>query len=129
MAINETLEKDDPQETLTSLQNPCACLAKVEADNADRYHTTLLQAKRDKTARSGAQVRVCVCVGVWVCGCVGVGVGVWVCGCVGVGACVCACVCVCVHVCMCVVCGYVCVCTYVCERGSYVFIWYIFHCA
>jgi len=55
MAINETLEKDDPQETLTSLQNPCACLAKVEADNADRYHTTLLQAKRDKSARSGAQ--------------------------------------------------------------------------
>ena len=62
MAINEVLEKDDPQETLVSLQNPCACLGKVEADHADRYHATLLHAKRDKAARSGAQVCVCVCV-------------------------------------------------------------------
>ena len=44
-------------------------------------------------------VRVGGCVGVWVCGCVGVGcVGVWVCGCVCVGVCVCVCVCVCKHV-------------------------------
>ncbi len=43
-----------------------------------------------------------VCVGVWVCGCVGVGVGGWVGGWIGACACACACVCVCVCACVCV---------------------------
>ena len=56
MAINEVLEKEDSQETLKALQNPAACLVDVQAGNALRYQVTLLAAKRDKTAKAGAQV-------------------------------------------------------------------------
>ena len=56
MAINEVLEKEDSDETLKALQNPAACLVDVQAENALRYQVTLLTAKRDKTAKAGAQV-------------------------------------------------------------------------
>jgi hypothetical protein len=55
MAINEVLEKEDSDETLKALQNPAACLVDVQAENALRYQVTLLTAKRDKTAKAGAQ--------------------------------------------------------------------------
>ena len=60
MAINEVLEKEDSQETLNALQNPAACLVDVQAGNAPRYQVTLLAAKRDKTAKAGAQVSIYV---------------------------------------------------------------------
>ena len=55
MAVNEALEKEDSAETLTALSNPNACLLKVEADNGERYQSTLLQAKRTKALKT--QVR------------------------------------------------------------------------
>ena len=56
MAINEVLEKEDSDETLRALQNPAACLVEVQIKNAPRYQVCLLNAKRDKTAKAGAQV-------------------------------------------------------------------------
>jgi Ras GTPase-activating-like protein IQGAP1 len=55
MAINEVLEKEDNDVTLKALKNPAACLVDVLVENAPRYQGTLLKAKRDKTAKAGAQ--------------------------------------------------------------------------
>ncbi|XP_064390864.1 ras GTPase-activating-like protein IQGAP1 isoform X3 [Halichondria panicea] len=52
LAINEALDKDDPVETLTALQNANACLVKVEESSAPRYHDLLLGAKKDKENRA-----------------------------------------------------------------------------
>ena len=57
MAINEVLEKEDNDVTLKALKNPAACLVDVLVENAPRYQGTLLKAKRDKTAKAGAQVK------------------------------------------------------------------------
>lgn len=56
MAINEVLEKEEDGETLKALQNPAACMVDVQPNNSERYQVTLLQSKRDKTARACAQV-------------------------------------------------------------------------
>ena len=55
MAVNAALEKEDSAETIAALRNPNTCLVKVEGDNAERYQTILIQAKRDKATRT--QVR------------------------------------------------------------------------
>ena len=57
MAINEVLEKEDSDETFRALQNSAACLVDVLVENAPRYQVTLLKAKRDKSAKAGAQVK------------------------------------------------------------------------
>ena len=57
MAINEVLEKEDPEETVKALQNPAACLVDVQAENAQRYQSSLLNAKREKSATAVSQVR------------------------------------------------------------------------
>ena len=57
MAINEVLEKEDNDETFKALHNPAACLVDLQFENAPWYQGTLLKAKRDKTTKSGAQVR------------------------------------------------------------------------
>ncbi len=59
LAINEALDKDDPVETLTALQNANACLVKVEESSAPRYHDLLLGAKKDKENRA-TQVDWCL---------------------------------------------------------------------
>lgn len=58
MAINEVLEKEDSDETIKALQNPAACLVDVQPENSQRYQVTLLKAKREKTAKSVAQVSI-----------------------------------------------------------------------
>ena len=58
MAINEVLEREDDDETLRALQNPAACLVDIQSENGPRYQVTLLHLKREKTAKSGAQMRV-----------------------------------------------------------------------
>ena len=68
LAINEALDKEDPAETLAALQNPNACLVKVDESSASRYHDLLLTNKREKASkaqevRMGVDVGVCVCVG------------------------------------------------------------------
>lgn len=52
MAVNKALEKDDPAVTLAALRNPMTCLAAVEEESSERYHSLLYQAKKDKSARS-----------------------------------------------------------------------------
>ena len=59
MAINDALEKEDAQETLRTLKNPPAMMQKVEPVNAERYQTSLLQAKKNKEAKSGIFTEVC----------------------------------------------------------------------
>ena len=56
MAINEALDKEDPEETMKALTNPNACLVKLETSNSQRYHDTLLHAKKSKAAKSGTLV-------------------------------------------------------------------------
>lgn len=52
MAVNEALEKEDSAETFNALENPNTCLKKLEGSNAERYHASLLQAKKDKASKS-----------------------------------------------------------------------------
>lgn len=61
MAINEVLEKEDVAATLRALQNPAACLVDVQSENGPRYQVALLGAKREKSAKAGAQVYLPYC--------------------------------------------------------------------
>ena len=63
LAINEALDKEDPAETLGALQNPNACLVKVDESSASRYHDLLLKNKTEKASKA-QEVSVCVGVGV-----------------------------------------------------------------
>lgn len=71
LAVNEALEKEDVEETYTALSNPNTCLKKLEESNSQRYQALLLQAKRDKLAKSQVGVRRFWWVWLW--RCVGVG--------------------------------------------------------
>ena len=51
MAVNEALEKENSAEIFNALSNPNACLTKLDQANADRYHSLLLGAKREKAAK------------------------------------------------------------------------------
>ena len=48
LAINEAIDKGDPQQTLLQLQNPAAVLKDVEEQNSQKYHETLQTAKTNK---------------------------------------------------------------------------------
>lgn len=52
LAVNEALDKESGVETYNALSNPNTCLMKLEVTNADKYQSLLLQAKREKAAKS-----------------------------------------------------------------------------
>ena len=60
LVINEAIDKQIPDETLQSLLNPAAMLAKIEEANKDRYQDELYRAKRSKEDKSQERVRVFV---------------------------------------------------------------------
>lgn len=65
LAVNEALEKEDSAETFAALSNPNTCLKKLEEANAERYQALLLQGKREKAAKSGAQVSSSMVWNIW----------------------------------------------------------------
>ena len=54
MAVNEALEKENSTETYNALSNPNTCLKHLDGGNAERYQSSLLQAKREKASRNQA---------------------------------------------------------------------------
>ena len=56
LVINEAIDKQIADETLQSLLNPAAMLAKVETANKERYQDELYRAKRSKEDKSQERV-------------------------------------------------------------------------
>lgn len=56
IAINEAIDKEDPEETMKALRNPSAMLVNMAEDLPDNYQTTLYEAKMTKSEISRNKV-------------------------------------------------------------------------
>lgn len=56
IAINEAIDKEDPEETMKALRNPSAMLVNMAEDLPDNYQTTLYEAKITKSEISRNKV-------------------------------------------------------------------------
>ena len=60
LAVNEALEKESSSETFAALSNPNTCIKKLEEENTERYHNTLLEAKKNKAEAAKEVSNICV---------------------------------------------------------------------